>query len=207
VWQVQPSINRKSSTFDSRTEFPILNAQETFFNKKSLLSCMEQRLIRKEVVVNASVKAVWDAWTTPEGAVTFFAPRANISLVIGGPYELLFDLDAPEGSRGGEGLKLLSFLPTEMLSFEWNAPPQYPNVRKGLHTWVVVQLHPLDENKVRVRLTHAGWKQGEEWDRVFQYFKRAWDIVLSRLEYRFSKGPIDWNNPYQLPQNVTYEVP
>jgi uncharacterized protein YndB with AHSA1/START domain len=168
---------------------------------------MQQRLIRKQVIVNASVKAVWDAWTTPEGAVTFFAPQANIHLVIGGPYELFFDLDAPEGSRGSEGLKILSFLPMEMLSFEWNAPPQYPTVRKGPYTWVVVQFYPYGQNKVRVTLTHAGWKEGEEWNKVFQYFKHAWDIVLARLEYRFTKGPIDWNNPCSLPQNVTYEVP
>jgi uncharacterized protein YndB with AHSA1/START domain len=163
-------------------------------------------MIRKEVVVNACVEAVWEAWTTPEGAVTFFAPRANIKLAIGGPYELFFDLDAPEGSRGGEGLRILSFLPLEMLSFDWNAPPQYPTVRQGQRTWVVVQFYPLGQSEVQVRLTHLGWRGGEEWDKVFQYFKRAWDIVLGRLEYRFSNGPIDWNNPYSPPQNRTYEV-
>jgi len=168
---------------------------------------MEGRTIRKEVVVNASLEAVWDAWTTPEGAVTFFAPKGNIGLTIGGPFELHFDLEAPEGSRGNEGLKILSFLPLEMLSFEWNASPQYPTVRQEQCTWVVVQFHPLDQSEVRVRLTHLGWKEGQEWDKVFQYFKHAWDTVLGRLEYRFSKGPIDWNNRYYPPQNATYEVP
>jgi uncharacterized protein YndB with AHSA1/START domain len=168
---------------------------------------MQQQMIRKEVVVNASVEPVWHAWTTPEGAVTFFAPRANIRLVVGGPYELYFDLDAPEGSQGGEGLKILSFLPMEMLSFEWTAPPQYASVRQGPRTWVVVQFYPLGRNEVRVRLTHLGWREGEEWDKVFQYFKRAWDTVLGRLEYRFSKVPIDWNKPYSPPQNMTYEIP
>jgi uncharacterized protein YndB with AHSA1/START domain len=164
-------------------------------------------MIRKEVVVNADVKAVWDAWTTSEGAVTFFAPKANIRLAIGGPYELFFDLDAPVGSQGSEGLKILSFLPLEMLSFQWNAPPQYPTVRRGQRTWVVVQFYPHGQNEVRVRLTHLGWEEGEEWDKVFRYFKRAWDTVLGRLEHRFSKGPIDWNDPYSTPKNVTYELP
>jgi uncharacterized protein YndB with AHSA1/START domain len=168
---------------------------------------MQGRMIRKEVVVRASLEAVWNDWTTSEGAVTFFAPKANIGLALGGPYELYFDLDAPEGSRGSEGLKILSFLPMEMLSFEWNAPPQYPNVRKGQPTWVVVQLYSLGKNEVRVRLTHMGWGEGDEWDKVFQYFKRAWDIVLGRLEHRFSNGPIDWHNPYSIPQDMSYEIP
>ena len=91
-------------------------------------------MIRKELVVNASVEAVWQAWTTPQGAVTFFAPRANIQLALGGPYELYFDLDAPEGSRGSEGLRILSVLPMELLSFEWSTPPENPNVRRdGTH--------------------------------------------------------------------------
>jgi len=166
---------------------------------------MQRRAIRKEIVVNASVSQVWEAWTTAEGAVTFFAPKANIELAKGGSYELLFDLEAPEGSRGGEGLKILSFLPEEMLSFEWNAPTLYPTVR-GQRTWVVVQFFPCGHNKVGVRLTHLGWKEGEEWNKVFQYFKRAWDIVLGRLQHRFATGPIDWSNSYSPPHNVTYEV-
>jgi uncharacterized protein YndB with AHSA1/START domain len=168
---------------------------------------MQQQMIRKQVIVSASVKAVWDAWTTPEGPITFFAPRANIRLAVGGPYELFFDPDAPKGSQGSEDLKILSFLPMEMLSFEWSAPPQYLTVRKGQRTWVVVQFYPCGQNEVQVRLTHLGWKKGDEWDKVFQYFKHAWDIVLGRLEHRFSTGPIDWNNPYSVPQNVTYEAP
>jgi uncharacterized protein YndB with AHSA1/START domain len=168
---------------------------------------MRERIIRKEVVVNAPAEPVWNAWTTAKGAVTFFAPKANVKLAIGGPYELFFDLDAPEGSRGSEGMKILSFLPLEMLSFEWNAPPQYPTVRKGQRTWVVVQFRSSGQNEARVRLSHLGWREGEEWDKVFQYFKRAWDIVLGRLEHRFSNGPIDWNNPYSTPQDVTYETP
>ncbi|UCE96776.1 MAG: SRPBCC domain-containing protein [Candidatus Bathyarchaeota archaeon] len=98
---------------------------------------MQLRAIRKEIMVDAPVSEIWKAWTTTEGVLAFFAPKANIQLSIVGPYELLFDLDAPEGSQGGEGLKILSFLPEEMLSFEWNAPPQFPIVRRQ-RTWVVV---------------------------------------------------------------------
>jgi uncharacterized protein YndB with AHSA1/START domain len=167
---------------------------------------MGQRVIRKEVVVNASLKEVWDAWASSESAKAFFAPKANIQLSIGGAYELFFDLDAPAGSQGGEGLKVLSYLPMEMLSFEWNAPPQFPEVRGGPRTWVVVQFSVCDQERVSVRLTHLGWRDGAEWEKVYQYFQSAWDIVLGRLEYRYSSGVIDWNNPYRPPQGKTYEV-
>ncbi|HKZ92993.1 MAG TPA: SRPBCC domain-containing protein [Candidatus Bathyarchaeia archaeon] len=168
------------------------------------------RVVRKEVKVNAPIEKVWNAWTTNEGAMKFFAPKAIIELTPGGRYELYFDLEASKGSRGGEGCRVLSFLPMVMLSFEWNAPPEFPNVRKEQkqkHTWVVVQFYPIARDQTKVRLTHLGWKEGEEWEKVFQYFMRAWDIVLGRLEHMFSTGkPIDWENPYSPPKNRTYSV-
>jgi len=155
-----------------------------------------ERMIRKEMAVSASLREVWDAWTTREGVQTFFAPDANIELAIGGPFEMLFVSDAPAGSQGSEGCKILSYLPDVMLSFSWNAPPEYPTVR-GQHTWVVVQLEAGPVDTILVKLAHLGWKAGDEWDQVFEYFNRAWSLVLARLAHRFSHGPIDWENPYR----------
>ena len=150
------------------------------------------KIIKKEILIPATLIDVWDAWTTSEGAKTFFAPAAKIKLAIGGEYELYFMPEAPEGSRGSEDCHLLSFVPYHMLSFEWNAPPSLPNIRKE-HTWVVVLLEPVADKQVKITLYHQGWKDGEEWNKAFDYFTRAWDIVLSRLQYRFATQPIDWS--------------
>ncbi len=151
-----------------------------------------EKAIRKERVVDAGLDDVWEAWTTREGALTFFAPETKVDLRIGGAYEIYFDPDAPLGSKGGEGVRILSYLPKEMISFDWNAPPSFPRLRK-LKTWVVVQLKVESSVKTRVVLTHAGWGYGEDWNQVYEYFVRAWDIVLDRLYQRFSIGPIDWD--------------
>lgn len=148
------------------------------------------RMIRKETVVKATLADVWRAWSSPEGAREFFAPKANIQLEVGGAYEIFFD--PADERQSTKGLKLLSYIPLEMISFQWNAPPSMPEVRKS-PTWVVVQLRPESGGRVAVTLTHLGWKEGEQWDQAFQYFTRAWDIVLKNLEHRFSLGPIDWS--------------
>jgi len=123
---------------------------------------------------------------------------------------LYFDLQAPKGSQGGEGCRVLSFLPMEMLSFEWNAPPEFPTVRKEQmrrHTWVVLQFYPIAKDQTKVRLAHLGWREGEEWEKVFQYFLRAWDIVLGRLEHMFTTGkPINWEKSYHPPKDRTYSI-
>lgn len=149
--------------------------------------------LRKEVVVAAPVEAVWAAWTTSEGAQTFFAPKANIRLDVGGPYEILFAPGAPKGQRGAEGLRVLAWIPRQLVAFEWNAPPAFPEIRNGKrHTFVVVEVAPEADRRTRVTLHHLGWGEGGRWPEVRAYFDQAWDHVLANLVQRFESGPIDW---------------
>lgn len=153
------------------------------------------RVIRGEVVVEADLDAVWDAWTTEDGIASFFAPACNIDLRVGGRYEILFDPGAEPGNRGAEGVVILALQPGRMLAFTWNAPPRMPEIRKQW-THVVVRFQPVGDERTKITLFHDGWGEGPEWDEAFEYFNRAWnDVVLPRLEYRFSVGPVDWDNP------------
>ncbi|MBM3268308.1 MAG: SRPBCC domain-containing protein [Candidatus Sericytochromatia bacterium] len=153
---------------------------------------MELEHITKTALVQASPAAVWEAWTTEAGARTFFAPDARIDLAVYGRYEMLFDLEAPEGSKGGEGCKVLGWQEPRMLAFSWNAPPHLADVRE-MKTAVVVLLVPAGEGATEVRLTHVGWGEGGQWDEAYAYFDVAWDIVMRRLARRFATGPIDWD--------------
>jgi uncharacterized protein YndB with AHSA1/START domain len=158
----------------------------------------QERIIEGEVTVPAGLEPVWRAWTCSEEAETFFAPRCTIDPRPGGKYEMLFDSDAAPGKHGSEGMTVLAIQPRKMLSFTWNAPPEFPGAR-GQMTHVTVRFIPLDPDHTRVFLRHDGWGEGGEWDAAFEYFVRAWKrIVLPRLKYRFANGPIDWDHPPDL---------
>jgi uncharacterized protein YndB with AHSA1/START domain len=153
------------------------------------------RAIFGEIIIPASLDEAWQAWTSEAGVCSFFAPLARIDLCPGGAYELLFDLEAQPGQQGGEGMRLLAIQPKQMLSFTWNAPPELPCVR-GQMTHVVIRFVPLGDQSTKVTLHHDGWGSGGEWDLVYEYFVRAWlKIVLPRLKYRFTVGPLDWEHP------------
>ncbi len=157
-----------------------------------------ERALTFDVIVNASLADVWQAWTTKEGCLSFFAPACNIDLRVDGAYEMLFALELEPGQQGGEGVKILAIQPESMLSFTWNAPPNLPTVRFQ-HTHVVVRLQKLTDTQTRVILHHDGWGTGGEWDKAFDYFQVAWiKHVLPRLQYRFDVGPVDWDNPPQF---------
>ncbi len=144
---------------------------------------ISDRTIEKTRTVNCSIDAVWWKWTTHEGLLTFFGEDNKVNLEIGGEYEIYFLMENPPGTRGGEGNRIISYLPRRMLSFTWNAPPQYPEIREHEHkTWVVIEFTSETNKKTHVRLIHLGWLKGGKWDQVFDYFDKAWDIVLDWLE-------------------------
>jgi len=141
--------------------------------------------IRKEVVVKASSEQVWSSWTTAKGFKDFFGTECDIVLEIGGRFEIYFDPSAVEGERGTEGCKVLSYLPERMLSFTWNAPPSFPELRNK-HTWVVLEFKDT-ETGVELTLNHLGWRPDGRWPELRGYFDRNWTIVLNALVAHF--GP------------------
>lgn len=150
-----------------------------------------ERSIDKEVVVAAGVDQVWDAWTTREGIVSFFAPDAKIDARVGGAFQIYIDPLAEPGARGADDMRFMALQPKKMLSFDWNAPPSLPAAR-AQRTFVIVRIEPVSEGQTKVSLHHTGWGDGGEWDKAYGYFDRAWGGVLGNLKKRFDTGPIDW---------------
>jgi len=160
------------------------------------------RLVRKHSVVSIPPETAWKTWTTIEGVTSFFAPKANVDAKIGGPYELFFDLKAPKGFQGTEGCRVLRLEPPKNLTFEFIAPPQFPNVRRVRTRVDVLFDEVLKGGLVKVSLVHSGFVEGEEWDESFDFFSWSWELVLGRFQHRFSVRPIDWNHPY-FPSGVS----
>jgi predicted enzyme related to lactoylglutathione lyase/uncharacterized protein YndB with AHSA1/START domain len=156
---------------------------------------VSERRLELEQRVRATPAEVWWLWTTRKGVTSWLVDEARVELRIGGPFELFFMDDAPVGSRGSDGCRILSFLPERMLTFTWNAPPHLDETRPQL-TWVVVELTPLPsgdadtptaEPGTLIRVTHLGWpesgwqREGSQWPATFDYFARAWQQVLTEL--------------------------
>lgn len=155
------------------------------------------RSIKLEIVLNAPVERVWKAWTTRDGIRSFFAPDCDIDLRVLGKYDILFKPDAPAGLRGAENNLILAIQEGKLLSFTWDAPPIFPSIRKQ-RTSVAIRFTQLETNKTKLSLTHSGWGDGDEWDKVYNYFVIAWgEVVLPFLKHSLDSGPIDWKSPPQ----------
>jgi uncharacterized protein YndB with AHSA1/START domain len=155
--------------------------------------------IEVSAVIDGSAADVYRAWTTPEGAKTFFAPAVKIELTKGGPYEIYFAPDAPPGSRGAEGCTVVSFEANKKVSFTWSFPPSLPALRNAnALAQVTVELTP-EGTRTKLRLVHDGFKDGPDWEKGREYFSHAWPMVVGRLKHRFAHGPLDWKYPWTMP--------
>ena len=152
-----------------------------------------ERSIDKEVVVTAPIQAVWQSWTTKAGIESFFAPEAEIEAKVGGAFHIHINPFGEPGMKGADDMRFMALQAPMMLSFDWNAPPSLPEIRKQ-RTFVVVRLADIDGKSTRVSLHHTGWGEGGEWDKAYAYFDRAWGNVLANLKKRHDSGPVDWTD-------------
>lgn len=130
--------------------------------------------IDTSTTVDAPVADVYKAFTTSEGWKKFLGVESEIDLRVGGPWEIYFD---PKSKIGSNGCQVLSYAPNEMVSFSWNAPPQF-GPERSKRTWVVVTFAESAEGKTTVRLRHYGFTDEGKWPEVKTYFVNAWPRVL-----------------------------
>lgn len=132
-------------------------------------------------VVGAPLAEVYQTFTTSAGWKKFLMAETAIDLRIGGPFEVYFD---PEKKIGSNGCQVLSYVPNEMVSFSWNAPPKFAEER-AKRTWVVVTFADAGEGKTAVRLRHLGFTSEGKWPEIKTYFTNAWPNVLKALSDSF----------------------
>jgi uncharacterized protein YndB with AHSA1/START domain len=159
-----------------------------------------EKYICTTVDINAPVDTVWSRWSSPKGIAKFFAPQSNIELQTLGRLDFYMNPAAPEGQRGAENNRVLAWQPNKLLSFTWDAPPTFPEIRKQ-RTSVIVRFTELPGNKTNVTITHIGFGTGSDWDQVFGYFGQAWSAyVLPRLKQSCEvPGTTILNMPANLP--------
>ncbi len=170
---------------------------------QNLAQGTKERVLALAIEINAPVDSVWSRWTTESGRAKFFAPSSKMELATLGYLEILFMPQAPVGERGAENNRVLAVQEKQLLSFTWDAPPSFPEIRKQ-RTVVILRFQAMDANKTRLVFHQTGWGTGKDWDQVYEYFARAWAVVvLPQLKYSLEVKPVNWSDfPKNLPQGL-----
>ena len=146
-----------------------------------------QRVLRHDVLVAAPPEKVYEAWTTSEGLMSFAAPFVLIDMNAR-TWEASYGPEPKAGDPKNIRNEIVAYVPNAMLAIRIvNTPPNFPHpeLAKRLHT--VIELVPIaDPNTTRVRVSMLPYGTGEEWDKVYELFRRGNAFVLKRLEEKFA---------------------
>jgi uncharacterized protein YndB with AHSA1/START domain len=144
-----------------------------------------EKVLAIAVTVPAPRAEVWKAFSTSEGLSSWLAPNAVVDLKPGGDWMVRF----PGGSSAGG--TIVRFVPQKEIVISALAPEKFPTVRAHRTT----ARFTLEDHGTGtlVRLTQTGWKDGDEWDRAYEYLTAGNAQLLATLHRRFVSGPIDWS--------------
>jgi len=125
------------------------------------------RTLEKELFIKASPQRVFQALTTKEDLERWFLVKAEVDLRPGGAIRFEW------GPGMVEVGKILVCEPPHRLSYTWEALEPSP-------TTITFEL--TEENDgTRLRLTHTGIGEGEDWDSYYTSVNGGWTAHLGNL--------------------------
>ena len=153
-----------------------------------------ERVMELSIEVPAGAPEVWDAWTTAEGFQSWASPFAVVDFRAGGSIESSYDPRAKAGDRNNIRNEIVAFVPRRLFIIRnVQAPEKVPfDAPTFMKTQTAVTLAPVGEKATRVTVTNSGYREGANWDGVYDFFRAGNAWTLSQLRQRFEKGPTDW---------------
>jgi uncharacterized protein YndB with AHSA1/START domain len=163
----------------------------------------KEKILHLAIRIKSPVDSVWSRFATEAGMEKFFAPECIFKPEVLSLFEIHFNPSGPVGQKGAENNRILAIQEKQMISFTWDAPPQFPALRKN-RTCVSIRLYNINDQETLVTLSQTGWGQGKEWEALYAYFEQAWgNFVLPNLKYSVEEKPISWKDfPKNTPQNL-----
>jgi len=140
------------------------------------------KIIYRSVRLKCNPSKAYEMFTVNKHLEKWLTQIADVELKVGGKYELFWN---PEDKENDStiGCKILALQPNRFLSFEWKGAKQFKHFMNDVRplTNVVTFFIPTNDG-TEVHILHTGWRETEEWKKAFEWFERAWTMVLSELE-------------------------
>ncbi len=146
--------------------------------------------IVSEGLVEASLDAVWAAWTTGDGLRSWLAPHADIDLRVGGLMRTNYSAQGTLGDPHTIENTVLSFEPRRMISIMVaKAPDTFPFPNAIQEMWTVIYFEAAGPGRTKVRVVGLGFRPSEESQRMRAFFERGNATTLEQLQRHFSGVP------------------
>ena len=138
--------------------------------------------------VNASVKAVWDAYTTTKGIKSWMVAEGTIDLRIGGLMRSSYTKGSDLTGKDVIENKIISYDPEHMLTIQTvKFPDGFMFKNAILKVWTVLYFEPVGEKQTKVTCRMLGWDGSDESTQMRKFFMRGNQQELDELVKHFGK--------------------
>ena len=135
-------------------------------------------IIKKDIVINASVDKVFSALIDPEQLTQWFPNVATIEPRVGGKIFFRFSKEVTKEKKAHDVIgTIINIIPNKELSHTWNftAKPDYS--KETIVTW---RLDQIDKDKTKLTLVHSGFTNADRLQ--YDEHNEGWDWYVKRLE-------------------------
>lgn len=154
------------------------------------------RVQQLELVVDAPVAKVWDAFTTDAGFTSWAAPVAHVDLANDGIIEATYSLSGRIGDPDNIQNQIVAFVPYRMIAFHNvhvpKGAPFKPEIISQIRT--VVLFEDLGDGRTRVTESGVGYREGKDFDEMYAHFRSGNEEEFTALGTYLTKGPVDWKS-------------
>ncbi len=142
-----------------------------------------ERVLIQEVLLNASITDVWQAYTTDEGWMSWAAPKARVDLRAGGTILTQYEPNAEIGDPGTNTLHIINYVPQRLLTLKAELNANWPEVMKqdGERLNNVILFERVSDSQTRIESYGVGYGDSPEYEQLIEFFISANEGLFAEL--------------------------
>jgi uncharacterized protein YndB with AHSA1/START domain len=173
---------------------PLFAADPVKIEDTSFRDADGHRVQQLNVIIDAPVKDVWNAFVTDAGFERWAVPVAHITLGNGGMMESSYSLSSKIGDPDNIRNEIVAYLPERLLVIHnVHVPmgaPFDPVLIGNIRT--IMQFEDLGDGRTRVTESGVGYGEGPGYDSMYAHFRSGNAEEFTSLAQSFHTGPVDW---------------
>lgn len=142
-----------------------------------------EKVLRFECTLPINLNTAWDLFTKDNKLQKWIAPLAHIELKTGGFLITNYNKTKSLNDTSSIKLTILSYIEKELLILKVDLNNNFPSSTRmsDQNLQEVIQFIKIDNDKTKIISSMIGWGEGEEWDKVYNFFLKGNEWTYQEL--------------------------
>lgn len=151
---------------------------------KILVGSAGDLCLAQELVIQAPLDRVWEAYTSEKGWKAWVAPIVEIDFKVGGTIKTHYDPASSIGDPGTNQITIVNYVPETLLTLQADLTDNWPHFMKEdqARLYNVIFFEALDRNRTRVMSYGSGYRNNEDYRNLMDFFIQANTTTMEKLK-------------------------